>query len=66
VLVLTHQIHLPNDMATQTRTETQNDKQWHMGQSVYQIISVLHLYKITILASRDVYTTLLFTTGNLD
>jgi hypothetical protein len=53
-------------MATQPRTETQNDKQWHMAQSAYQIISVLHLYKITILASRDVYTMLLFTTGNLD
>jgi hypothetical protein len=53
-------------MATQPRTETQNDKQWHMGQSAYKIIFVLHLYKITILASRDVYTTLLFKTGNLE
>jgi hypothetical protein len=66
VLILTHQNHLPSDMATQPRTETQNGKQWHMGQRAYQIISVLHLYKITILASTDVYTTLLFTTGNLD
>ena len=71
VLVLTHLHHLPSDMAPKPRTETQNlksqnEKKWHMGQNVYKIISVLHLYKVKNLASRDVYTTLLFTTGNLD
>jgi hypothetical protein len=63
--------HLPSDMTSQPRTETQNlksqnDKTWHVGQSMYQIIAVLCLYEVTNLASGNVYTTVSFTMGNLD